>query len=191
MGKEQNKKDARAEPLTDEALISRVVQRDEEAFRELMDRHKAKIRGIITQILRDKEEALAVESWTWWNVWRAAHTFKGGSRVTTWLYRIAWNDAAYRLRLIGRQRKREKPVPFDLKSHEMGATQEPDYEARSKLFDVLYLARNLKREDQAVFGALANGLASQEGATAVGISEACYKSKVYRMRAIFNKRVRA
>ncbi|TXH53457.1 MAG: hypothetical protein E6Q97_13270, partial [Desulfurellales bacterium] len=79
MGKEQNKKDARAEPVTDEAQLSRVVQRDEEAFRELMDRHGRKVKGILAQMLRDHDEVREVESLVWMNVWRAAYSFKGGS----------------------------------------------------------------------------------------------------------------
>lgn len=188
MGKEQNKKDARAEPVTDEALLSRVVQRDEEAFRELMDRHGRKVKGILAQMLRDHDEVREVESLVWMNVWRAAYSFKGGSQVSTWLYRIAWNDGAYRIRLTSRRRKREKAIPFDLKEHEMGASFEPDYSARSKLFDILYLARKLAAEDRAVFDCLTREFVAREGAAMLGISEACYKSKLYRMRKIFNRR---
>lgn len=188
MGKEQNQKDARTEPLTDEVLLSRVVQRDEEAFRELMDRHGGKVKGILAQMLRDHDEVREVESLTWMNVWRAAHTFKGGSQVSTWLYRIAWNDGAYRIRLTSRRRKRAKTIPFELKHHEMGASFEPDYGARSKLFDILYMARKLPTEDKAVFDCLTREFISREGAAMLGISEACYKSKLYRMRKIFNRR---
>lgn len=188
MGKEQNKKDARTEPLTDEALLSRVVQRDEEAFRELMDRHGAKVRGILAQMLRDRDEVREVESLTWMSVWRAAHTFNGGSQVSTWLYRVAWNDGAYRLRMMSRRRKREKTIPFELKQHEVGASFEPDYGARSKLFDILYMARKLPAEDRAVFDCLTREFVAREGAAMLGITEACYKSRLYRMRKIFNRR---
>ena len=79
--------------VSSEELLRRCQDGDEGALRELLRRHERAVYSVLYQMLRshdDAEEALAD---VFVKVWRAAASFRGKSKFTTWLYRIAANTA--------------------------------------------------------------------------------------------------
>jgi hypothetical protein len=80
-------------PLTPENVrfIARLVARDESAFNELVVTYERRVYGLVFRMLgrRDEAEDLAQEVFV--QVFKAIDQFRGESKLSTWIYRIAVN----------------------------------------------------------------------------------------------------
>ncbi|MGI5368776.1 RNA polymerase sigma factor SigM [Streptomyces iakyrus] len=85
-------------PATDAQLIRLHVGGDPEAFAELVRRHRDRLWAVALRTLGDREEAADAVQDALVSAYRAAHTFRGQSAVTTWLHRITVNACLDRAR---------------------------------------------------------------------------------------------
>ena len=76
---------------------------EDEAMTRLMQRHAARLHGVIARMLKDWNEATDVVDEAFIRVYRHRHRFDLQARFTTWLYTIAFNLARNRLRHRARQ----------------------------------------------------------------------------------------
>ncbi|PKN99971.1 MAG: RNA polymerase subunit sigma-24 [Chloroflexi bacterium HGW-Chloroflexi-4] len=95
-------------------FIEALIHGDRQAFAKLVDETSTQIYRTARQILGDEQDAEDVLQETYMKALKALPTFEGRSSVSTWLHRIAVNEA---LMLI---RKRKAPMvsvddnqPFD------------------------------------------------------------------------------
>ena len=77
--------------MTDEELVSRVNSGDQEAYRQLVERHQAFVFSTIYRMVRQRELAEDLAQETFLQAYRSLPGFAGRSRVSSWLYRIAHN----------------------------------------------------------------------------------------------------
>ena len=77
--------------MSDEELMSRIAQGDEQAFEILVHRHQKRILNLIYRFIGDRIRAEDVAQEVFLKVWRAAKEYKAGAKFTTWVYRIATN----------------------------------------------------------------------------------------------------
>jgi RNA polymerase sigma-70 factor (ECF subfamily) len=89
---------------TDEVLIERIQKRDHVAFRALFDRYYARLFSFAQRRLSDAELSEEVVADAFFEVWRGAPSFRGASRVSTWLFGIA----TFKCREADRNRRRLK-----------------------------------------------------------------------------------
>jgi RNA polymerase sigma-70 factor (ECF subfamily) len=82
----------------DEDLLARHVDGDPDAFGELVRRHRDRLWAVALRTLGDREEAADAVQDALVSAYRAAHTFRGQSAVTTWLHRITVNACLDRAR---------------------------------------------------------------------------------------------
>src|SRR5918996_209077 len=77
--------------LAEAELIARCQQGDEQAFRELVDRHKDLVFGVIARssVERSRVEDLAQEVFL--KIHRGLPYFRGEAKLTTWIFRIVLN----------------------------------------------------------------------------------------------------
>lgn len=75
----------------DAFLIERFQNGDASAMDTLIQRHQARAYQYAFRLTRDRDIAADVVADAFVRVYRAAHTFKGQSAFTTWLYRILTN----------------------------------------------------------------------------------------------------
>jgi RNA polymerase sigma-70 factor (ECF subfamily) len=90
---------------SNEELLELCKRQNQEALGVLFRRHERPVYSLLYRMLsnhEDSEEALAE---VFVKVWRAAGSFKGDAKFTTWLFRIATNTARDILR--SRQARRE------------------------------------------------------------------------------------
>lgn len=87
-----------SEPLSDSDLLARHVAGEPDAFGELVRRHRDRLWAVALRTLRDREEAADAVQDALVSAFRAAHTFRGQSAVTTWLHRITVNACLDRVR---------------------------------------------------------------------------------------------
>ncbi|MEW2137378.1 RNA polymerase sigma factor SigM [Streptomyces sp. NPDC005409] len=90
--------DATAEDASDADLLAQHVAGDPDAFGELVRRHRDRLWAVALRTLGDREEAADAVQDALVSAYRAAHTFRGDSAVTTWLHRITVNACLDRAR---------------------------------------------------------------------------------------------
>jgi RNA polymerase sigma-70 factor (ECF subfamily) len=80
----------------DEAVVSRVLDGDIEAFAELVKRHGARVYRVGLSWFRDHDEAEDLVQDVFIKAFTKLATFRGNSLFSTWLLRIAFNTAISR-----------------------------------------------------------------------------------------------
>ena len=94
-------------PLSDDRseaqFIARLVARDESAFNELVVTYERRVYGLVFRMLgrRDEAEDLAQEVFV--QVFKAIDQFRGESKLSTWIYRIAVNLCKNRTKYLSRR----------------------------------------------------------------------------------------
>lgn len=83
---------------SDQDLLALHVDGDPDAFGELVRRHRDRLWAVALRTLGDREEAADAVQDALVSAYRAAHTFRGQSAVTTWLHRITVNACLDRAR---------------------------------------------------------------------------------------------
>ena len=84
----------------DRELLRAHVAGDPEAFEALVLRHAARLHAVAVRTLGDREEALDALQDALLSAHRAAASFRGDARVTTWLHRIVVNACLDRARRL-------------------------------------------------------------------------------------------
>ncbi|MFB7643476.1 RNA polymerase sigma factor SigM [Streptomyces sp. NPDC056084] len=84
--------------ISDQDLLARHVAGDPDAFGEIVRRHRDRLWAVALRTLGDREEAADAVQDALVSAYRAAHTFRGQSAVTTWLHRITVNACLDRAR---------------------------------------------------------------------------------------------
>src|SRR6187399_1477870 len=88
--------------LSDEQVVTRVLAGQTALFEVLMRRHNERIYRAARAILRDETEAEDVMQQAYVNAYAHIGQFAERARFSTWLTRIAVNEALARLRRRGR-----------------------------------------------------------------------------------------
>ena len=92
----------------DAALVDGARRHDPEAFRELMTRYSPRIFRLAERITRNREDAEEVSQDSFVRAFLHLGTFRGDSRFSTWLVRIAINQSLMKLRT-----RRGRELHFD------------------------------------------------------------------------------
>ncbi len=72
-------------------LIERLVARDERAFNELVRAYERRVFALVLRMLGNRAEAEELAQEVFFQVFKAIGTFRGESKLSTWIYRIAIN----------------------------------------------------------------------------------------------------
>ncbi|GAA2297900.1 RNA polymerase sigma factor SigM [Streptomyces caniferus] len=94
----------KASTPTDADLLALHVKGDPDAFGEIVRRHRDRLWAVALRTLSDREEAADAVQDALVSAYRAAHTFRGQSAVTTWLHRITVNACLDRARKAASRR---------------------------------------------------------------------------------------
>lgn len=95
---------ARFGDTSDGELLKRHVAGAPDAFGEIVRRHRDRLWAVALRTLGDREEAADAVQDALVSAYRAAHTFRGQSAVTTWLHRITVNACLDRARKAASRR---------------------------------------------------------------------------------------
>lgn len=114
-GTDQNQESAppgRADALAsepDESLVRRVCAGETACFEALMRRHNERVYRTVRAVLGDDADAEDVMQQAYVSAYQHLSKFEGRSRFSTWLTRIAINEAYARLR----KRQRVEAAPWE------------------------------------------------------------------------------
>ena len=176
---------------TQDFSLQALQASDRAEFARLVDAYSAQIYRLALKMLGDQQDAEDVLQNTFMKAFQSVGGFEGRSSLSTWLYRIAVNEA---LMLI-RKRKPVTPVPLDYEPDEDDDIQHPtqfsdwcclpedelmDTEARAHLdvaiqdlpdkLKVVFLLRDIE------------GLSIRETSEALGLTETAIKTRLLRAR---------
>ena len=168
-------------------LIRRARAGDQDAFAELVMMHADGVYGALRRFGLDADEADEVAQEVFVRAWRGLARFEERSRFSTWLYRIAFNEAQRRLSRRPSSRAEPDPDRDDdpVLSLPESTELEPDAQALDREFE-----RTLERAlDElpvdlraAVVLRDVEGLSTRDAAEIAGIREAAFKSRLHRGR---------
>jgi RNA polymerase sigma-70 factor, ECF subfamily len=173
-------------PISEHDLIEQAREGDQAAFAELVMAHADRVYGALRRFGLGAGDADEVAQEVFLRAWRGLDRFQERSSFSTWLYRIAFNEAQRRLarRTLPRAEpaaEGEDPVASVPESPEAG----PDARALASEFE-----RKLEEAlDElppewraAVVLRDIEGLSTRDAAEVAGVGEAAFKSRLHRGR---------
>lgn len=163
--------------VEDRALLQAHLAGDPHAFNQLVRRHRPRMWAVAVRTLGDPEEASDAVQDACLSAYRSAASFRGDSKVTTWLHRIVVNACLDRVR-----RKAVRPT--------VALPDEPMADARDVLAErevaiAVQQALALLPEDQRVAIVLIDleGMSVDEAAAVLEVPGGTVKSRCFRGRA--------
>ena len=87
----------------DQVYINKVLDGDTNAFTVLVDCYKDLVFTLALRMVKNREEAEEVSQDTFIKVYKSLNRFKGDSKFSTWIYRVAYNTCLDRLKKNKRQ----------------------------------------------------------------------------------------
>jgi RNA polymerase sigma-70 factor (ECF subfamily) len=175
-----------ATPTAEHELIRRARAGDEDAFAELVVMHAERVYGALRRFGLDAGDADEVAQEVFVRAWRGLARFQERAQFSTWLYRIAFNEAQRRLSRRGPPRiepdpGREDPVvSLPEAPHLAPESQALDREFEQQLEQALAQLPDEWRA--AVILRDIEGVSTQEAAEIVGVRQAAFKSRLHRGR---------
>ena len=176
-------------------LVARLVARDEAAFNYLVVTYERRVFALVFRMLgrRDEAEDLAQEVFV--QVFKAIDQFRGDSKLSTWIYRIAVNLCKNRAKYNSRRHASEQDDVDALhdraalstaKGVSVGDVSRPD-----ELVEGMQLENIVKRAIEKVepdFREVlilrdVEDMSYEEIAAVTGIPEGTVKSRIHRARA--------
>ena len=175
--------------LSDEQIVAQVVEGQTALFEVLMRRHNERIYRAARAIVRDDREAEDVMQQAYVNAYAHLRQFDRRAKFSTWLTRIAINEA------LGRARRQGRYEPFDEQAAAGDMTmirQQADPERQA-------FARELGSLIESAVDALPDGaretfvlrevegLSTAETAECLGVTEDVIKTRLSRARAALRR----
>jgi RNA polymerase sigma-70 factor, ECF subfamily len=171
--------------MSDEEVVCRVVAGDAAMFEILMRRHNQRIYRAARAVLRDDDEVEDVMQQAYVNAFEHLDQFAGNARFSTWLTRIAVNEALARLRRRGKflsEGDNEAMISLvesnapdpeqQAGAAELRAVMEREVAELPDSFRTVVVLRDVE------------GLNTAETADSLGISEELVKTRLHRGRAM-------
>ena len=177
------------EQLSDEEVVRRVVAGDAAMFEILMRRHNQRIYRAVRAVMRSDDEVEDVMQQAYINAYEHLGQFAGNAQFSTWLTRIAVNEAL-------RRRKRahtigegddsvtislvedEGPGPEEQASTaELRGLLEREVAALPESYRLVIMLRDVE------------GLSTAETATTLGVSEDVVKTRLHRGRTMLRDKL--
>jgi RNA polymerase sigma-70 factor (ECF subfamily) len=176
------------ELIRDEEIVERVVTGDVALFEILIRRHNQRIYRAVRAVLGTDDEVEDVMQQAYLNAYQHLPQFAGNARFSTWLTRIAVNEA------LGRRRKRDRSVHGAVGNGDdevimnlVESTPDPEQQATAS-----ELRQVLEREIAALSDSFrlvlvmrdVEGLSTAETAACLDVSEDLVKTRLHRGRTL-------
>jgi len=172
--------------VTDTDLVANTLAGDMGALKALMRMHHRMLFRTARAILRDDAEAEDAVQEACMQAFRALATFRGESKLSTWLVRITVNEALMRRRRNAKAAARTDIEPDELASDQAGPERTAHRGEMRQLLEARIGA--LPEGYRAVFLMRAiEDLTVEETAAALGIPEVTVRTRYFRARNLLRK----
>ena len=92
----------------EERLVERLKRQDEAAFNELVRLYQGRIFRLVFRMIGDRAEAEDLAQEVFVTVFKSIGSFRGESKLSTWMYRVATNHCKNRIKYLGRRARGKK-----------------------------------------------------------------------------------
>lgn len=181
------------------ALLRRLRNRDERAFRELLELYRDRVFNVTFRMLGDRAEAEDIAQEVFIAVFKTIDTFREESKLSTWLYRVAVNHSKNRIKYLSRRNDRSRAELDDNTTDSdegsiAGAARpaRPDRALHgAQLEQVLQVAISSLEEEHRVLVVLRDveELSIEEICEITGLPDGTVKSRLHRARAALRKKL--
>jgi RNA polymerase sigma-70 factor (ECF subfamily) len=173
-----------ADAADEAALAARAQGGDEDAFAELVRRHQDMVYAVTWRMTGSAADAADLTQETFVRAWRGLAEFRGGARLSSWLYRVAMNASLNWLAAARRREDRLDEASPYLAGQERAAV--PD-ELSARVEEALLALPPAQRA--AVVLTLFEGLNHAEAAHVLGCAETTVSWRVFRARRELRSRL--
>ncbi len=91
--------------MEEKDFIARLVQKDKQAFEYLVRIYQDKVFNLCLNFLKDGGEAEDIGQEVFIEVYRSIHKFRGHSKLSTWIYKLATSKSLEYLRYKSREKR--------------------------------------------------------------------------------------
>ena len=179
----------------DQDLVSQVLSGNLQAFEDLVRRHDRRVYRVTLAITQNKEDAEDAMQDAFLKALEHLNQFAGNARFSTWLTRIAVNEALQRLRKRGRFDSLEEPIDL---GDSLVPQQLADWRDNP---EQLYAKEELRQLLEKAIGSLppiyrtvfvvrdVEHLSNEEAAAVLDLSVPAIKSRLLRARLMMRERL--
>jgi RNA polymerase sigma-70 factor, ECF subfamily len=183
----------------DRSLLRRLRDRDERAFRELLDGHRDRVYNITFRMLGNRAEAEDVAQEVFITVFKTIETFREEAKFSTWLYRVTVNHCKNRIKYLARRHDRDRDELDETSPQTNGAiagnpvrAAQPDRALEGAQMEILLqeAIANLD-DDHRIVVVLRDveDLSIEEICDITGLPDGTVKSRLHRARLALRKKL--
>jgi RNA polymerase sigma-70 factor (ECF subfamily) len=181
-----------AAEITDEELVQRTRRGDRLAFELLLRRNNRRVYRAVRTVLREPAEVEEVMQQTYLLAFSHLDQFQGTARWSTWLSRIAFNEALARLRQRGRFVSIESAPDAPASDPWRAAAPDPERQARTR--ELGRLVEEAVDELPDIYRSVLifreiEGLSTAETATILDVDENVVKTRLHRARGLLREAI--
>lgn len=178
------------------SLLRRLRNRDERAFRELIENHRDRVYNICYRMLGNRHESEDVAQEVFITVFKQIDTFREEAKFSTWLYRVAVNHCKNRIKYLARRfdKARDELDEQGTNGTPIGAPlpNAPDRALEGAQMEKLMQdAIAALEEDQRIVVVLRDveDLSIEEICEITGLPDGTVKSRLHRARLVLRKKL--
>ncbi len=183
----------------EERLIARLVARDERAFNELVKAYERRVFALVLRMIGNRAEAEDLAQEVFVQVFKAIGSFRGDSKLSTWIYRIAVNlcknrSKYLRVRHAGEEEELEavaERVPLgEARRANVGQVERPDEMIAGKQVERIVQRAILELEAdfrECLVLRDVEELSYEEIGEITGLPPGTVKSRIHRARAMLRE----
>lgn len=186
--------------LRERMLLARLRERDEKAFRELVDEHRDRVFNLTFRMLGNRAEAEDVAQEVFIAVFKTVDQFREEAKLSTWIYRVAVNHCKNRIKYLVRRHDRgqvelDEGSDASLDGPALGAPKpspRPDLQLEgAEMEQVLQAAIADLDEEQRILVILRDveELSYEEICAITELPEGTVKSRLHRARMALRKKL--
>ncbi len=165
---------------TERQLIQSILEGDTSAFRRLVEAHQSYVYSVCYSVVKNKAIAEEAAQDTFIKVYRSLKKYKSESKLTSWMYSIAYRTS---LDYIRKQKKTEALDSVDYMVSDPSMNTQENLEADEFSVLVKRMVNKLPPEDAALIRMFYfEDMSVQELADIAGISVSNVKVRLFRIR---------
>ena len=178
--------------------LRRLRDRDERAFRELVEEHRDRVFNITLRMLGNRAEAEDVAQEVFITVFKTIDQFREESKFSTWLYRVTVNHCKNRIKYLAVRHDRDHDEVDDTATKSTnGQIGAPMPHAPDRALEGAQMEKLLQEaiasldDDQRVVVVLRDveDLSIEEICEITGLPDGTVKSRLHRARLALRKRL--
>jgi RNA polymerase sigma-70 factor (ECF subfamily) len=182
--------------LADGEFARRIAAGDELAFEALMRKHNRALYRVARAILRDEAEAEDALQLAYLHAYQAIGSYRGESRLSTWLTRIVVNESLMRAR---KRRRESMVIPLESTADQPDVTTMENIESPGELPESAAMRSQMRGLIERRIDALPEifrtvfilrgleELSVEETASSLDIPEATVRTRFFRARALLRE----